>query len=455
MIKTGPSNTFEESGLPGNSKFLVHILAACIILLCAISPACAIEGLVRPATLWTRENVVALIAVLVFATVCIMSLWRYLSLVKINRELRKNIAERKQAEEKISEQSMIMEHILEQSLAGYWDWRKKDGMEYLSPTFKRMFGYEDHELPNVPETWRRLIFPEDLPEVTKSFRKHVESHGEYPFYNEVRYHHRNGSAVWVICTGSVIEWDADNQPVRMIGCHVDITRRKSLEIELQKAHAELVSNQARLRNLCMNQQYVREEERANIAREIHDELGQIMTAIRMDVSWLKGRYSDHEVVAGKTSAILKLIDTTIKSVRRICTELRPDLLDHLGIGAAIQWQAEEFQDRTGILCEVDVEEGIEVDGDRSIALFRIFQEALTNVLRHANATKVTASLKNVNGPAILKISDNGKGITEEEISKPDSFGLLGMRERVYPWRGRVSINGSADKGTIIEVIIPG
>ena len=120
----------------------------------------------------------------------------------------------------------------------------------------------------------------------------------------------------------------------------------------------------------------------------------------------------------------------------------------------MQWQAEEFQNRTGIVCAVAVEEGIEVSSDRSTALFRIFQEALTNILRHANATKVTAKLKSKNDNTILEINDNGKGITGEEISKPNSFGLLGMRERVYPWRGSFSISSSPNEGTRIEVILP-
>src|SRR5208337_3298910 len=151
--------------------------------------------------------------------------------------------------------------------------------------------------------------------------------------------------------------------------------------------AELILNQAQLRNMYINLQSVREEERTDIAREIHDELGQIMTVVKMDIAWIKGQYSDHTEIYEKTSSTLSLIDETIKSGRRICTELRPDLLDHLGLGAAIQWQSEEFQNRTGIVCEAAVEEGIEVNSDRSIALFRIFQEALTNILRHANATK--------------------------------------------------------------------
>ncbi len=129
----------------------------------------------------------------------------------------------------------ILYDILEATLAGYWDWDIPAGEEYLSPAFKRMFGYEPDELPNVPETWQRLIFPEDLPGVLEVFDRHVESRGAEPFYNEVRYRHKDGSTVWVICAGRVIEWTEDGRPRRMVGCHVDITGRKEAEAALHRS----------------------------------------------------------------------------------------------------------------------------------------------------------------------------------------------------------------------------
>ncbi|MFO7658381.1 MAG: PAS domain S-box protein [Bacteroidales bacterium] len=120
----------------------------------------------------------------------------------------------------------LLQVILEDILAGYWDWDIINNTEYLSPAFKKMFGYEDHELPNVPETWQKLIFPEDLPSVFETFNNHVQSKGKTPYYNEIRYRHKNGSTIWVICTGRVIEWLPDGQPKRMVGLHIDITRQK-------------------------------------------------------------------------------------------------------------------------------------------------------------------------------------------------------------------------------------
>ncbi|MBW4541885.1 MAG: PAS domain-containing protein [Myxacorys chilensis ATA2-1-KO14] len=165
-----------------------------------------------------------------------------------------DITERKKAEaarlqaEKLRLEFTLLETILDISLAGYWDWDIPNHREYMSPGLKRMFGYEDHELPNVPETWQSLIFAEDLPGVLECFDRHVQSRGEVPYYNEVRYRHKNGSMIWVICVGQVIDWDAAGQPLRMIGCHVDITKLKQTEAQLQKSDAHLKSAQ-RIGNL--------------------------------------------------------------------------------------------------------------------------------------------------------------------------------------------------------------
>ncbi|MDB9313798.1 PAS domain S-box protein [Spirulina sp. CS-785/01] len=132
----------------------------------------------------------------------------------------------------------LLEQILEVTLAGYWDWDIANQQEYLSPSFKKMFGYEDHELPNTPETWQNLIFPEDLPKVFDNFHRHVESRGQVPYYNEIRYQHKDGSTVWVICSGKVIEWDDEGNPLRMIGCHIDITQRKAVEEDLRESKTQ-------------------------------------------------------------------------------------------------------------------------------------------------------------------------------------------------------------------------
>src|SRR6266481_3895660 len=201
-------------------------------------------------------------------------------------------------------------------------------------------------------------------------------------------------------------------------------KRRRAEDQLRQSHEQL-------RALSVYLQSVREEERTRIAREVHDELGQALTSCKLDVSWIASRLPrDMPVVIEKAKALSAHIDSTIRMVRRISTELRPGVLDHLGLSAALEWQANEFQNRTGIRCDVqaNLREAM-LDQNLSTTFFRIFQETLTNVIRHAGATHVTVTLKQSSGQITLQVSDNGRGITPTEISNPTSMGLLGMRER--------------------------
>jgi signal transduction histidine kinase len=193
-----------------------------------------------------------------------------------------------------------------------------------------------------------------------------------------------------------------------------------------------------------------------MAREIHDELGQSLTALKMDISWLNRRFLEEDPAFKKKLASMEeIVDRTIQTVQKLSGELRPGILDDLGLAAAIEWQAEEFQNRTGIECEVSLSsEGTVLNRDQSTTMFRIFQETLTNVIRHARATKVEVCLEERKGSIVLEVTDNGRGITEAEISDGKSLGLIGMRERVEFIDGEVSIVGSPGKGTRITVILP-
>jgi signal transduction histidine kinase len=226
--------------------------------------------------------------------------------------------------------------------------------------------------------------------------------------------------------------------------------------ERNRAQEELKQSQEQLRDLASHLQCIREEERTKIAREIHDELGQALTALKMDTHWLRTRLSGNQkLLVDKITSMSKLINTTVQAVRRISSELRPGLLDDFGLSAAIEWQAKEFCQRAGIDCDIRSEpEDIILDQDRSIALFRIFQEALTNVARHAKATKVSIILNKNSETVILEVRDNGKGITDIHIGSAKSFGLMGIRERVYKLKGDLKISSAPDKGTIIHVTLP-
>ncbi|MBN1614169.1 MAG: PAS domain S-box protein [Deltaproteobacteria bacterium] len=236
---------------------------------------------------------------------------------------------------------------------------------------------------------------------------------------------------------------------RIVVTYDDITEQKRVEEELRTSHQQL-------RDLSLHLQSLREKESTRIAREIHDELGQSLTALKMDVSWLGSQLSgEHRILREKTERMAALIDTIVDSVHRISTELRPILLDDLGLTAAMEWQAQEFQNRCGVECDIDMDfrESI-LEKDLATTLFRIFQEILTNVARHAGATHVGVHLTERGNRLRLEITDNGRGITPEQISDPKSFGIMGICERAGLWGGRVRITGKNGKGTTITVLIP-
>ena len=185
-----------------------------------------------------------------------------------------------------------------------------------------------------------------------------------------------------------------------------------------------------LRALAGRLQAVREEERRRIARELHDELGQALTAIKMALSSLIRELPEEHRPSKRAESIMKLVDQTVASVRRISTELRPGILDDLGLVAALEWAAEEFEARTGTKCRLNLPpDPVSIDPESAAAIFRIFQETLTNIARHANASEVNIRLAREDGYLLLEVHDNGIGISEEKLSGGASLGILGMRER--------------------------
>jgi signal transduction histidine kinase len=229
----------------------------------------------------------------------------------------------------------------------------------------------------------------------------------------------------------------------------EIAERKVIEEQLRESKEILRSLAARLQSVV-------EEERTRISREIHDELGQALTGLKMDLTWLTSRLpKDQRSLRSKTKSIFDLIDGTIQSVRRIASGLRPEVLDEVGLAAAIGWQARDFQKRTGIRCKVKLPaDGANLDRERSTAAFRIFQELLTNVVRHANATTVDVALLLNQAELVLEVKDNGSGIADEKLNSSQSLGLLGMRERASLLGGKVEITKAQGKGTKASVSIP-
>ncbi len=230
---------------------------------------------------------------------------------------------------------------------------------------------------------------------------------------------------------------------------LDITERKRAEQQLKLSHEQLRKLTARLES-------VREEERILIAREIHDELGQSLTGVKLELSLLRDQLNEvPPALLHRLESISALVDATIQSVRRIATDLRPIVLDQLGLIPAIEWQTQEFQSRTGIQCRLDIYlRSASLSHAASTAMFRIFQEILTNVARHAKASVVHITLQERTGNLVLEVRDNGRGVTESELADPQSLGLVGMRERALLLGGETTFRGNAETGTTVRVSIP-
>ncbi len=226
--------------------------------------------------------------------------------------------------------------------------------------------------------------------------------------------------------------------------------------DITRKEADLRESREQLRQLANRLETVREEERARIAREVHDVLGQAMTGLRMDIGWLAQSLGPEQAeLFRRTESMGSLITDTIKNIRRIATDLRPGILDDLGLAAAIQWQARDFENRTDIAFMVsDETESLALDREQSTAVFRIFQEILTNVARHARATAVDILLRERHGRFEMRVADDGIGIKDEDIAAGVSLGLLGIKERVAPWGGEVTIEGREGQGTTVNVSIP-
>ncbi len=318
----------------------------------------------------------------------------------------------------------------------------KGNILYVNRSGLKALEYSPKDLISMNIT--ELISPDHHSYFKEKFELQSSKTEKDQFY-EIDFRNKSGRTIPVeVGTSCILD---GGEVSAILAVARDITDRKASEEEIRRTNEQL-------RNLSAHLQSVREEERTSVAREVHDELGQSLTAMKMDLSWLEKQLNeDQEKLGSKTHSLISLVDGTIQTVKRICSELRPTLLDDLGLAAAIEWQAEEFQRRTNIVTYVSiVPEDIQPESKLSISLFRIVQEALTNVARHSGANKVLIKVHAHNDHINLEIHDDGKGILEENITKPNSFGLLGIRERVYNWGGEVTFKN--EKGTLVSVKIP-
>jgi PAS domain S-box-containing protein len=361
-----------------------------------------------------------------------------------------DITELKRSEEALRESEELFRTSFENATVGVCLVGIDGRFFSVNPTLCEMLGYTKEELEEL--SFNDITIEEDKHLGTNFVSKAING-DIYRASFEKRYVHKDGHIIWAFVSTALVP-----KPVKgrrfFISYIQDITERKQAEEQL-KAKSD------QLRALTISVRSAREAEGIRIAREIHDELGSALTSMKWDLEEMGkvvSRTDDISISSPlqmKIATMSGLIDSTIDVVRRISAELRPSILDDLGLAAAVEWQAQQFQARTGILCNYDCSQGhIELDPDRSTAVFRIFQEALTNVLRHAQATRIDVSLDADDDEVILRIQDNGRGILESERTGFQSLGLLGMRERAELIGGSLEIMGVQGVGTTVVLRVP-
>jgi two-component system sensor histidine kinase UhpB len=334
-----------------------------------------------------------------------------------------------------------------------WDWNLATSAVWFSESFYQLFGFSREEIEvelNTSGVACR-VHPEDKDRWMKTILQAVEG-GARQWNVEYRFKRKDGSYAFVEGRGYVVR-DKSGRALRAIGCTTDRTGSKLAADELERSRRQLRALSARLQSL-------REEERTCIAREIHDDLGQTLTALKMDLRWVERRLAGETTphlnpVLDKIVEAGELANATIASVQRISSELRPGVLDDLGLSAALRHEAQRFQERTSIACTLRADD-VPPTLARQVAtaVFRVFQEALTNVARHAEATEVQIDLREQAGHLILQIIDNGKGIRASDFEDAKSLGLLGMKERAESLGGEVTFQPNLSGGTAVRLRVP-
>jgi PAS domain S-box-containing protein len=374
----------------------------------------------------------------------------------------RDVTESRQAEQALQESKDLLELFFSQSLDGFFfmmldqplRWcettDKENALNYIfandritkvNAAMLAQYGAREDQL--VGRTPAELLV-HDIPSARRRWREFLDS-GHLHLETDERT--VDGRPITIegdyICL-----YDSEDRFIGHFGIQRDITDRKQAENEVLRSRQEL-------RDLTARLQMVREDERTCLAREVHDELGQALTGLKIDLAWLKPRVADRPVLSERVQSIIVRIDGAMDTVRRIATDLRPSVLDDLGLVAAVEWQAQEFERSTGITAHLEIQATYpELEDVCATTAFRILQETLTNVARHARASRVKIALRVSSEELTLEVRDNGRGISEGEMASPRSLGLIGSRERAIACGGELVIRGVRKQGTTVMLRIP-
>ncbi len=328
---------------------------------------------------------------------------------------------------------------------GHWEFNIESNRITWSDEVYHIFNM-DHKGARIDfETFFNYIHPEDRQIFLRAHENSLSGETKLDIIHRVIL--KNGTTRHLRELGELVH-DDKGRPAAITGTVQDVTETEQKELEIQQMNQQL-------RALAASLQNIREEERTSISREIHDDLGQQLTAIKIDMFWVNKKIQDNGEVKQKINNIILMLNNSIQSIRKISTQLRPSVLDDLGLVDALQWQIEEFQERYKLPIRFTwPEEALALNPGTSTGLFRIFQETLTNIARHAEATAIKASLYVKDQALILNITDNGNGFEWDKVKTKKTLGLLGMKERTLMMGGHCEISSKPGEGTTVEVSVP-
>lgn len=358
----------------------------------------------------------------------------------------RDISAKKRAEAELQEWKNRYETAIETCGHVLYDWDPENDEMTFGGKVEEVLGYGPGELKVFSRDCIPLIHPEDIEGLLKDIEWILESRAACPL--EYRIRRKDGRYILVEDNRYFFP-DPSGKGERIVGTIADIT-------EAREAERRLEDYRGQFRRLAEHVASATEKERSLVARELNDDLGEVLIDLNQDIAYLEREDGKGGGEIGELLERMRgLLDSALEGVRRISTALRPKVLDDLGLVAAIDWQAQEFSRRTGIACRIESKmEAIDLEPDKALALFRIFQETLTNAGLHSKADRVEVELSAPAGEIRLEVADNGIGIRKERLYEARSLGLLGMRERALSWGGRVEIGESPGGGTSVLAILP-